>query len=81
MAPHKSNNNTAVTTKEFAPELQNYRGRITALVYCERIGAPHAFDDLRDQNFTVIRVTKNLHFRRKQNDILLLDEDIPDFIQ
>ena len=53
MAPHKSNNNTAITAKEFAPELQKYRARITASVYCERIGAPHAFDDLRDQNFTI----------------------------
>ena len=51
-----------------------YKSRITALVYCERIGAPDAFDDLRDQDFIVIRVTENLLSRRKQNDIPLLNE-------
>ena len=40
----------------------------------ERIGAPHAFDDFRDQDFIVIRVTENLLSRRKQNDIPLLNE-------
>ena len=51
-----------------------YKSRITALVYCERIVAPQAFDDLRDQDFIVIRVTENLLSRRKQNDIPLLNE-------
>ena len=51
-----------------------YKSRITALIYCERIGASHAFDDLRDQDFIVIRVTENLLSRRKQNDIPLLNE-------
>ena len=66
LTPHKSNNNTALTPKELATELLKYKSRITALVYCERIGAPHAFDDLRDQDFIVIRVTENLLSRRKQ---------------
>ena len=74
LTPHKSNNNTALTPKELATELLKYKSRITALVYCERIGAPHAFDDLRDQDFIVIRVTENLLSRRKQNDIPLLNE-------
>ena len=72
LIPHKSNNTTALTPKELATELLEYKSRI--LVYCERIGAPHAFDDLRDQDFTVIRVTENLLSRKKQNDIPLLNE-------
>ena len=72
--PHKSNNNTPLTPKELATEYLKYKSRITALVYCERIGAPHAFDDFRDQDFIVIRVTENLLSRRKQNDIPLLNE-------
>ena len=74
LTPHKSNNNTALTPKELATELLKYKSRITALVYCERIGAPHAFDDLRDQDFIGIRVTENLLSRRKQIDIPLLYE-------
>ena len=35
---------------------------------------PVTFDDLRYQDFTVIRVTEDLLSRRKQNDILLLNE-------
>ena len=60
LTPHKSNNNTALTPKELATELLKYKSRIIALVYCERIGALHAFGDLRDQDFTVNRVTENL---------------------
>ena len=48
--------------------------RITALVYCERIGATNAFDDLRDQDFVSYRGTENLLSRRKQNDIPHLNE-------
>ena len=59
LTPHKSDNNTALTPKELATELLKYKSRITALVYCERIGAPHAFDDLRDQGFIVIQVRKS----------------------
>ena len=65
LTPHKSNNNTALTPKELATELLEYKSRLRALVYCERFGAPHAFDDLRDQDFTVIRVTENLLSRKK----------------
>ena len=60
LTPHKPNNNTAFTPKEIATELLKYNLRKTALVDCERIGAPHTFDDLRDQDFIVIRVTENL---------------------
>ena len=72
--PDKSNNKTALTPKELATELLKYKSRIIALVYCERIGAPHAFDDLRDQDYTVFRVTEDLLSRRKPNDIPLLNE-------
>ena len=54
LTPDKSNNKTALTPKELATELLKYKSRIIAFVYCERIGAPHAFDYLRDQYFTVV---------------------------
>ena len=55
LTPHKSNNNTALTPKELASELLKFKSCITALVFCERIGAPLPFDDLRDQDFTVFQ--------------------------
>ena len=74
LTPHKSINNTALTPKALATNLLNYKSRITTLVFCELIRAPHALDDLRDQDFIVIRVTANLLFRRKQNDMSVLNE-------
>ena len=60
--------------QKVATELLKSKTRITASVYCERIDASRAFDDLRDQHFTSFRVTENLLSRRKQNDIPLLIE-------
>ena len=60
LTPHKSNNNTALTPRELAIELLKFKSLKTALGYCERIGAPHAFDYLRDRDSIVIRSTENL---------------------
>ena len=60
LTPHESNNNTDLTPKALATEWLKYESRLTALVYCECIGEPQAFDDLRDQDLTVIRVTECL---------------------
>ena len=70
----KSNNKTAIIPKMLATELLKYKSGIKTFVSFGHIGATHPFDDLRDQDFTVIRVTENIFSRRKQNDILLLIE-------
>ena len=60
----KSDNKTALTPKGLATELLKYKSRIKVLVYFGHIGAPRPFDDLRDQDFAVIRVTENILSRR-----------------
>ena len=48
MSPRISKNNTGLTLKELATELVNYTLRVTALGFCERIGATHAIENFLD---------------------------------
>ena len=60
LTKHHTNNDTAIEPSDLANLLVKYKPRIAALVYCQRDGAPYAFDELRDEDFVIIRVTKNL---------------------
>ena len=71
LTKHHTNKDTAIEPSDLANLLVKYKPRIAALVYCQREGAPYAFDELRDEDFVIIRVTKNLVSRKNsQNEAL-----------
>ena len=74
LTKHKSNSYTGLKGSQLASILLTYKERIAAIVYCQRFGAPQIFEALRSTNIVVIRVTKNLISRRRQQDNLLLHQ-------
>ena len=74
LTKHKSNSYTGLEGSQLASILLTYKERIAAIVYCQRFGAPQIFEALRSTNIVVIRVTKNLISRRRQQDNLLLHQ-------
>ena len=74
LTKHKSNSYTGLEGSQLASILLKYKERITAIVYCQRFGAPQIFEALRSKNIEVIIVTKNLISRRRQQDNLLLHQ-------
>ena len=71
---HKSNSYTGLEGSQLASLLLKYKERIAAIVYCQRFGAPQIFETLRSTNIVIIRITKNLISRRRQQDKFLLHQ-------
>ena len=74
LTKHKSNAYTGLEASQLATILLIYKERIAAIVYCQRSGAHQIFEALRSTTIVVIRVTKNLIWRRRQQDNLLLHQ-------
>ena len=52
--------------------LDNYRNRISAIIYCPRLGTPDAYKQLKTSGIPILSVKKNLVSKRQQQDSDLL---------
>ena len=74
LTKHKSNGYTALHPKALVEILESNKSRISAILYCHRTGAPDIFSTLRQIDIPIIRVTKNLVSKKKQQCVSLLLE-------
>ena len=74
LTKHKPNGYKALHPKALVEILESYTSRISAFLYCHRTGAPDIFSTLRQIDIPIIRVTKNLVPKKKQQCVSLLLE-------
>ena len=72
LTPHHNNNHNPLSAQELIKELHLVKKKISALVYCPRQGAPDIFAALKQTDFVVVHVSKDLLSKRKAETQQLL---------
>ena len=72
--PHHNNNHNPLSAKELIEELNLVKNKISAVVYCPRQGAPDIFAALKQTDFVVVHVLKDLLSKRKAKDPAVVND-------
>ena len=63
---HISNNYSALPVSSLVELLRRFSARISAIVYCQRLGSPNILEELRKLDILVIDAGKKLLSKRRQ---------------
>ena len=66
LTPHPSKGNSPLTTCQLTELLRQHRGRIAALIYCQRIGTTYIEFELSQTGCLVINVKSHLLSKRRR---------------
>ena len=72
LSVHWKNQTPPLSPQDLVKILDNYRNRISAIIYCQRLGTPDAYKQLKTSGIPIISVKKNLVSKRQQRDSNLL---------
>ena len=72
LSVHWKNQTPPLSAQDLVKILDNYRNRISAIIYCQRLGTPDAYKQLKTSVIPIISVKKNLVSKRQQRDSDLL---------
>ena len=61
----------AETPQSLVETLRSIKHKVSAIVYCQRLGTPDVYLELKTSGIPVISVRKNLLSKRKQSNIIL----------
>ena len=68
LSEHPFKKTPAVSSQALVETLKTIRYMVSAIVYCQRVGIPDAYHDIKKARIPVICVKKNLVSKRKQKD-------------
>ena len=74
LTPHHNNNHSPLSAQGLIKEFNFVKNKISALVYCPRQGAPDIFAALKQTDFVVVHVLKDLPSKRKAKDPAVVNE-------
>ena len=68
LSVHWKNQTPPLSPQDLVKLLDNYRNRISAIIYCQRLGTPDAYRQLKTSGIPIINLKKNLVSKRQQRD-------------